>query len=222
MKEHKKLIDYLPPFIAEYREYRRLFAALQEEDDSILGKISDSLNDTYVDLATLKGIERWENMLSIVPDSEATLEERRAAIRFRMNITLPYTLKALRKMLDDLVGPGNYYCEMTGEFELTVMVDVASSYMRNAVNTMLAKIIPANIGLTIGIRYVQHLTYNDIYIHGDMSQYDHTYLRTVGIIEPLTGKIIRYSTNYGTQPLPIRFEDSYTLTEEDLPELTED
>ena len=50
--EHKPLIDYLPPFLAEYREYRYLFDALwgeiSENDQSILDRIESALNDTFI------------------------------------------------------------------------------------------------------------------------------------------------------------------------------
>lgn len=220
MKDHKKLIDYLPPFLAEYREYKRLMSTIQDEEDGIVQNVDDALNDTFIELATEKGIERWENMLSIIPSPTATLEERRAAIKFKLNITLPYTLKALRKMLDDLLGPDQYYMAMTDVYELTVLIELSSAYMQETVASMLRKVVPANIGPNIQLRYVQHLTYNDISRHREMSRYDHEYLRTVGIVEPLEGHIITYYTEFGTPPDNIEFDDTYVLTEDDLPELT--
>lgn len=219
MIEHKKLIDYLPPFLAEYREYKRLNASLQKEVNSILEKTENALNDTFVNLATLDGIKRWENMLGIIPSADATIEERRAAIEFKLNTTLPYTFKALKHMLDNLLGADQYWMGMTDVFELTIMIELTSSYMQDTVSTMVAKIIPANIGLRIELRFIQHLTYNDIYKHKELAQYNHEYLRTVGVIEHITEHVISYQTEHGTPPNPIVFKDSYILQEKDLPDL---
>jgi len=81
---HKPLLEYLPPFLAEYREYRRLFGALQyeisEKDKSILERIDDALKNTFIEEANEEGIKHWEKILDIVPPVGATLEERRRIV----------------------------------------------------------------------------------------------------------------------------------------------
>lgn len=177
MIEHKKLIDYLPPFLAEYREYKRLFAVVQAEDDSILQKVENSLNDTYIDLATADGIARWEKLLSITPTEQATLEERRIAIKLKFNKYLPYTMKVLRQMLDDLLGSGKYILTFNPPFSIYLGVDISGQYLLNTVKDMLGKVLPANLESTVEIIIVDYDYYNGNFTHDELRDFTYEEMR---------------------------------------------
>ena len=179
--EHKPLIEYLPPFLAEYREYQRLFAVLwdeiSEKQNSILKRTDRALLDTFIAEADAAGIKRWEQMLHIVPNAEETLDERRENIRTRMAGRRPFTYRKLKEILDDLVGDGEYTMEMTDTFELTIKLALTSKYQRGSVQTLVRKIAPANIDLAISLMYHQHSEYINIMTHADMAEYTHADLR---------------------------------------------
>ena len=179
--EHKPLIEYLPPFLAEYREYRRLFSVLwdeiSEDDTSILNRTEAALNNTFAALADEDGIKHWERMLSIVPSVEATLNDRREIIRMKLVGDRPYTFRKLGELLDKLLGAGQYVMEMTGTFELALQVELTSRFQYAAAVDLLNKIVPANIDCTVSLRYNQHQKYSGIYTHNQMAEYTHAELK---------------------------------------------
>lgn len=179
--EHKPLIDYLPPFLAEYREYRYLFDALwgeiSENDQSILDRIESALNDTFIASVDEAGIRRWEKMLSIIPSVEASLEDRREIIRMKLVGERPYTYEKLEELLNKLLGEDQYVMQMTSAYELSVLVELTSRFQYAAAVDLLNKIVPANIGVNVGLRYNQHNKYIGIYTHDQMAAYTHQQLK---------------------------------------------
>lgn len=177
MIEHKKLIEYLPPFLAEYREYRRLFAVLQAEEDAILQRVDKALTSTYIAIADGEGVARWEGMLGIVPNAQETLEDRRESIKMKLAGSKPYTYRKLVEILDGLLGEGEYQLNMVPEeFRLTVLVELTSRFQQEAVDNLLKRIVPANMICIVGVRYRQ---YGELkpYSHEDLSAYTYYDLR---------------------------------------------
>ncbi len=179
--EHKPLIEYLPPFLAEYREYRRLLDALwgeiSENEQSILNRIESALNDTFIASVDETGIRRWEKMLSIVPSVEASLEDRREIIRMKLVGERPYTYEKLEELLDKLLGAGQYVMQMPSAYELSFLVELTSRFQYAAAVDLINKIVPANIVVTVGLRYNQQSKYIGIYTHDQMAAYTHQQLK---------------------------------------------
>lgn len=177
--EHKKLIEHLPPFLAEYREYRRLFGVLQDEVDDIIAKAEKALNNTFPALADEEGISHWERMLGITPVVASPLDDRREVIRMKLAGERPYTFRKLTELLDKLLGVDGYHIEETAAFEMTVLVALTSRIQYAAAEDLLNRILPANISLTLGLLYRQHDYFNGIYTHDQMAAYTHAGLREV-------------------------------------------
>ena len=179
--EHKPLIEYLPPFLAEYREYQRLFSVLWDEisenSNSVLNRTDRALQDTFISEASLEGIRHWEKMLHIVPNAEETLDERREAIRIKMAGRRPFTFRKLKEILDGLVGEGEYTMEMTDTFVLMIRVALTSKYHRMAIQTLARTVIPANVMLDMELLYHQYLEYDGVMTHAEMAAYTHAQLR---------------------------------------------
>lgn len=179
--EHKPLIEYLPHFLAEYREYQRLFDVLwdeiSEKNGSILKRTDRALQDTFIAEADLAGVKRWEQMLHIVPNVEETLEERREDIRIKMAGRRPFTMRKLKEILDGLVGEGEYTMEMTDTFVLMIRVALTSKYQRGSIQTLARKVAPANIQLVMELLYHQYLEYDGVMTHNQMAAYTHSQLR---------------------------------------------
>lgn len=186
MIEHKPLIDYLPPFLQEYREYKRLFNVLQDEisenPKAILKKVESAETNTFIALAGIDGIEHYEKMFKIIPNAQATLEDRRMTILAKLNASLPYTYKILQATLDNLLGAEQYRMEMTDVYELTIWIAKSSYFQRATVKELLDKILPANIGTKIELKYNQHQTFINVLTHDEMSNYTHQQLREDKIV----------------------------------------
>lgn len=180
MIEHKRLIDYLPPFLAEYREYKRIMNVIwyeiSEKNGSILKRADRLLMNTFVDETDLEGVKRWEKLLNIIPDAEMTLEDRRESVKVKLAGRRPFTKRKLEEILNQIAGAGEYTAVMTDTFQLTVKLAITSKYKRGAVSDLIRQIAPANIELIVDLLYHQHEEFED-YTHGDLSVYTHHDLR---------------------------------------------
>lgn len=154
--EHKPLIEYLPPFLAEYREYRRLFDVLwdeiSEKDGSILERTDLALKNTFIEEADLEGIKHWEAMLDIVPPAGSTLEERRRIVAATWIGVMPINRDGVIEIVKAYSGHGgNAFWEDTGvlrvEFDNTEMNPVSIGLMKS----ILRQRLPANIFINLQV-----------------------------------------------------------------------
>ena len=177
MASERLLIDYLPPFLREFREMRFIMAAIQPEIDTLYEAMHNALNDQYIQYATESGIKRYEKMLKITPKDTETLEERRFRLLTIMGKEMPYTLIKLHEMLTGICGEGNYSIDLQPH-NYHIMVKLALSNENNyqQVVDMLSNTLPANLTQTVQVQY----NYHDIlkqFTHEELTAYTHNQLR---------------------------------------------
>lgn len=148
--EHKRLIDLLPGYLQEYREFREILDTEQIELDSIHLRISDLLSDTFTETATEAGIEHREKMYGIIPREGASLEERRLAVKAKESRALPYTIRQYRDMLLTMCGDGNYKVDLdAGNYAIDVKVRASAredpQALLDSVDDMTMQVLPANM-----------------------------------------------------------------------------
>lgn len=150
-QEHKRLIELLPEFLQQYREYQVIMDTEQAELDDIQQHISDLLSDAFTDTATEEGIARREQMYHMVPTEGASLLERRIAVRLKESKSLPYTIRRYREMLTALCGEGNYEILLDhAHYRMDVKVHAETAgreeyTLLSAVKLLTRQIIPANL-----------------------------------------------------------------------------
>lgn len=150
-QEHKRLIQLLPEFLQRYREYQVIMGTEQEELDGIQQRISDLLSDAFTDTATEEGIARREQMYHIISEEDASLEERRLAVKAQESGLLPYTIRQYRNMLSAICGEGTYQVDLDPQaYTLRVKLDATQAgtneyALLSAVQRMSRQIIPANL-----------------------------------------------------------------------------
>ena len=117
----RKLIDYLPYAMRDFKEYEGIMESEQPEFDQAWNNADDLLNNQFISTAGNVGLSRWEKILEITPKGTDSLEDRRFRILTRINEELPYTLPQLRNILETLCGPGNYSADVAeGSYHLIV------------------------------------------------------------------------------------------------------
>lgn len=94
----KKLIDYLPLFLQDIREYSGLMNAVQPEVDSLRAALAQLLADVFVDSASSSGLSRWEKSVGITHAS-AGAAKRRKDILTKLNGLTLHSVAALREEL---------------------------------------------------------------------------------------------------------------------------
>ena len=153
----KKLNEYLPSILLKTYEFPLLCDTEQREFDRLNTATDDVLDAQFVSTAGERGIERYEQIFSIVPQDTDTLDERRFRVLAKINAQLPFSIRRLRQQLATLCGEDGYRMEIDGgRYMLTVKVALTAKRNQQAVEELLADIVPANMVCTTSLLYNQH------------------------------------------------------------------
>jgi hypothetical protein len=173
----RKLIDYLPPFMQVYREIATIMETEQPEIDLLWNSADDAFADQYILEATVNGVSRWEFMLGISPKGTDTLDERKFRILARLNQELPYTLRKLMQVLTNLCGEDGYSVEVNAaEYHVEVKLALSNESNYSEVESILKKMLPANLTSAIKIKYNSHKVLNQM-SHAELAAFTHDDLR---------------------------------------------
>ena len=176
MSLDRQLIDYLPQFVAEYREIAAIMDAEQISVDKSWTDAENTLADQFVQAATENGVKRYEKILNIVPKGTYTLDERKFNILARMNEQLPYTVVQLNSLLTSLCGKDGYFLKIDADaYEVVVKLALVNENNVDAVVELLDKIVPANM-----VRKVTLFNTHNILsglTHDQLSNYTHKEIR---------------------------------------------
>lgn len=172
----RKLVEYLPSFIGRYKEMSAIMEAEQTEFELAWENAEMVLADQFVETATVNGVKRWEKIFHITPKATDTLEERRFRILSKMNEQPPYTLEALKKTLNIMLGEKGYTLYLDAEkHELTVRLALGNETNYTTVVELLDKILPANIARSISMFNTYQML--STYTHGELAQYTYDEVR---------------------------------------------
>lgn len=142
----RKLIEYLPPYLHEYKNLQYIMNTEQVEFETAWKACEDVFDDQYVSTATENGIQRWERILKISPKDTDTLEERKFRVLTRLNEQLPYTYTVLLQRLSALCGKDGFHVLLdNNNYSLYVKVALRNEKIREEISLMLQRIIPANL-----------------------------------------------------------------------------
>lgn len=102
------IIKYLPDVYKEFYEYQRTADSINPEFDLFRENVQKVVENFFPNTADRSAIERFEELLDIVPLPTQTLQDRRQQVITKLNYKLPYTEIQLRKMLAAVLGWENY------------------------------------------------------------------------------------------------------------------
>lgn len=153
----KKLQDYLPEILLKTYEFPLLCDTEQPEFDRLSDAADETLSDQFVETAGERGLARYEKIFGITPMDTDTLDERRFRVLTKINAQLPFSVRRLRQQLATLCGEDGYKLEVSGgKYTLTVKVALTAKRNQQAVEELLADIVPANMVCTTSLLYNQH------------------------------------------------------------------
>ncbi|WP_138751793.1 putative phage tail protein [Paenibacillus sinopodophylli] len=78
-----KLIDHLPDFYEEIKDFRLISQTEGEEFDALLSIVGDSFNQRFIETATWE-LARWEQLLGITTDVLKPYDQRRSVIKSKL------------------------------------------------------------------------------------------------------------------------------------------
>ena len=154
---------YRPIFLKDNITTDKLFTVEKDEMTLATSVFQRLVKNAYVKTADIEGIQKYEQMLEIKPNSDYSLEIRRANILNKLLFKAPFTRQRLNAILYTIYGRGGYVFEIYLQF---------SNDVRN--------VVPANMVLIFSIQYTymylrRHYTYGQLndsgLTYGDLSQY---------------------------------------------------
>ena len=143
-----KVERYFPDVLAPAKEFREIAAGEDPEFALLYDEAWRWFANTFIFHATEDGIARWESMLSIQPEPDATLDDRRVALYLALNGSLPYTEKAFKNLCDNL-----YYANAVipvvspNHYTLAINVDAGMMTRLSALFRYARLIVPANLSI---------------------------------------------------------------------------
>lgn len=171
------ILDLWPPILQEIREFQKI-AEIEDVDlEALRQELENIVDDQFIQTATERGIARREKILRVTPFADDTLDSRRFRIRGLWNEKLPYTYRTLIEKLDNLCGADGYVITLDeGEYSLNVKVELTARRMLDAVSETAKRMLPANIAVTVELRYNQYSTLSQ-FTHTHLATYTHNQLR---------------------------------------------
>jgi hypothetical protein len=142
-----KLLDLLPEFYAEIKEFIELTAT----EDVELAALEDAMNrqfaDQFIETAGEQAIRRREQPLGIRADpSMESLDFRRKRLINRYSTKPPFTIRFLQERLDYLVGSGRAAASVdVPGFILTVAAAIDDANIFREVERTVKSMIPAHL-----------------------------------------------------------------------------
>ncbi len=177
MDREINLIDYLPGVLREVKEFKALATVENPEAIKLWEELENVLDDQFVNESTLNGVKRWESILGIKALDTDTLSDRKFRILSRLNEQLPYTYKNLDAQLALLCGTDGYKIVMDNNtYALTVKVLLTVKKKFSEVESLLERVVPCNIVISLILMYNQHSTLSQ-FTHDQLSQFTHSQLR---------------------------------------------
>ena len=153
----KKLQDYLPPILLKTYEFPLLCKTEQPEIDRLHDAADAVLDAQFLSTAGEYAIQRYEKIFGVVPQNTDTLDERRFKVLTRINTQLPFSVRRLRQQLETLCGADGYKFKVSGgKYTLSGKVALTAKRNQQAVEELLADIVPANMVCTTSLLYNQH------------------------------------------------------------------
>lgn len=168
LEREVKVQRYYPNVIANSDEFKQLAVLENEEFKSIWEVLFKWFKNKFVYEADLQGIQRWEEMLKIIPKNKETLEDRRSNILVKINSILPYTIRRLKQILDFKFGKDNAIPLTTKNYELIINFNNEIELNAKIMRALLRAIIPANLIFKIIISWNFE---QNIYNKANINQY---------------------------------------------------
>ena len=155
----RKLIEYLPEWLREFREIKELTDIEQSQTEDLWEALEKMWNNNFIESLDEQGCEHWERMLGISNKDTYTLEERRLKILGIVTEQRPFTVISLEKTLavicgnDESKGP-NYSVKLdANNYVLTVRVALTSKNVLSDVAKLLDRVVPSNLLIDLSLLY---------------------------------------------------------------------
>ena len=167
----------LPQLMTEYIELEGIMNVETTELNGVETEHESLVNNRYIHTCNEDGITRFEHIMSIVPNSNDTLEDRQFRCITKWNQTIPYNYKVLDEKLALLCGEGMY--QLIVDFanqSVTIKLALANENQFQSVVDLVNSIVPCNMLIEVRIMYNTHEMLSKL-THEQLSAFTYDQLR---------------------------------------------
>lgn len=100
MNKEEQMLNYLPEFLANLREFNQSIKTEAPEFEKSLSEINDLLDQNFVMTATW-GLDRWERIAYVSREPDSTIEQRRRRIINHLSSNQPATHILLESLINN-------------------------------------------------------------------------------------------------------------------------
>lgn len=139
-------MDYLPPFLQEYKELKIINHTKQEEIEQAWEAAEKLLKEPFLLSASIYGISRIEKILKIQALDTDELETRMFRVLLKLNEVLPYTYRTIKRHLDEICGEAEYELQVyPDEFTIDAIFEIEERQKLVELGRYLDEVLPANL-----------------------------------------------------------------------------
>ena len=113
--ETKTLLEYLPPFLREYYEFKQLCKSGDIEVSSIDKAVDWNFDSAFISDCDATVLSKYERLLGIIPTSSQSIENRRNMVLLQWNTVANMTLSQFISKLQEYCGKDNIYVDTSRE-----------------------------------------------------------------------------------------------------------
>lgn len=163
MAEIIRVVDlksYLPPYLLEFAELVMTLESQEPEFRWLWDEFTATLNNEFVITCNEEGLERFENMLDIVPLDTDTIEDRKRRVLGLMAYGLPYTEKKLYETLVSMCGEDGFILDIDEDgYTVSIGMRLASRRLMDFVKDIAEKMIPVNMFLNVYVSFIKWIRF---------------------------------------------------------------
>ena len=150
----KQIIEYIPYELQGVKDYQEISKAMGNYCQIKFDELDQLAKNRNILTSDEDTIKQYEEMLGIIPKTDATLDDRRYAIWLKMNSKIPYTEQWLRHWLTNLLGADNYRLTFNyGSYSFLLKIALSNANKYDTVVNMLDAIVPAHLNYIITYLY---------------------------------------------------------------------
>ncbi len=148
--ETKTLLEYLPPFLREYYEFKQLCKSGDIEVSSIDKAVDWNFDSAFISDCDATVLSKYERLLGIIPTSSQSLETRKNKVLSQWNTIASMTLPQFVSKLQGYCGKDNIYVDTSREqfYQLVLWLNIHEvdvPIIKDFVDTWL----PMNVNYTL-------------------------------------------------------------------------
>jgi hypothetical protein len=172
------LAIYYPIVYKGVHEIDQLVATENVMFDELDNLTTEAEENQFILTSNSRGLEVYEKMLDIIANPESdSIQFRRERLINRLSAFPPFTLRELKRRLNNLLGSNNYDIEVIyDDYELKLDLKVGVHGKLDEVLRTLISIVPVNMLINPRLIYNRHSTLSQ-FTHGQLRAYTHNQLR---------------------------------------------